>query len=401
MENLLLHQRVLHLSPSATLQMQGKAKILKDQGVSVVALSAGESDFETPMVIVDAAKKALDKGVSRYTAVRGSDELIKAMQLKFLRDQKVSYSSLQVLSTVGAKSAIAMALESVAGPGDEVIVLSPFWVSYPEQVRLTGANPVFVSASAEQNYIPTADMIKAAVTTKTKAIILNSPNNPTGAVFSEQVLREIMEIFVGTAVWVISDEIYEHLVFDSEKHISPASFSPDAYARTVVISGASKGYAMTGWRVGVVGGPLPIIDAMAKLQQQRYSCIASISQAAAAFALQETPELKNEIEKMRITYQMRRDEVMHMIKNLPEITCVKPKGAFYAFLNFSKWMGKIHRGILIENDDCLALRLLSEAHVAVVSGAAFGAPGCLRLSIASSLPDILEGMKRIQTWLES
>ncbi len=400
MENLLLHQRVLQLSLSATLQMQARAKALKDQGISVVALSAGEPDFETPKVIVEAAKQALDKGVSRYTAVRGSDELIKAMQLKFLRDQKVSYGPLQVLSTVGAKSAIAMALESVAGPGDEVIVLAPFWVSYPEQVRLAGAKPIIVSASAEQNYIHTAAMIKAAITKNTRAIILNSPNNPTGAVFSEQVLREIMEVFVGTAVWVISDEIYEHLVFDEEKHVSPASFSPDAYARTVVISGASKGYAMTGWRIGVVGGPLAIVDAMVKLQQQRYSCIASISQAAAAFALQETPELKSEIEKMRGAYQTRRDEVMRMLKNLPGVTCIKPKGAFYAFLDFSKWMGKMHKGALIDNDDILAMRLLNEAHVAVVSGAAFGAPGCVRLSIASSLPDITEGMKRIQTWLE-
>ncbi len=399
MANLSLHPRVLQLSPSATLQMQAKAKALKDQGVSVVVLSAGEPDFETPKVIVEVAKLALDKGVSRYTAVRGSDELIKAMQLKFKRDQKVHYGPLQVLSTVGAKSAIAMALESVAGPGDEVIILAPFWVSYPEQVRLTGAKPVIVSASQKQNYVPTAEMIKSAITPRTKAIILNSPNNPTGAVFSEQVLREIMEVLVGTSIWVISDEIYEHLVFDGEKHVSPASFSADAYARTLVISGASKGYAMTGWRVGVVGGPLPLVDAMVKLQQQRYSCIASISQAAAAYALQETPELCVEIENMRLAYQARRDEVMHLMKELPHVKCIKPKGAFYAFLDFSEWMGKMHRGSLIENDEILALRLLSEAHVAVVSGTAFGAPGCVRLSIASSMPDIREGMKRIQNWL--
>ena len=399
MKNLKLSERVKNLSLSATLEMQSKAKKLKDEGVSIVALSAGESDFETPRPIVEAAKLALDKGVSRYTAVRGSDELIKAMQLKFKRDQKVSYDAKQVLSTVGAKAAIILALESIVGPGDEVIVLAPYWVSYPEQVKLAGATPVIVSASAAEGYIPSAQKIKAAITLKTKAIIINSPNNPTGVVFDEKVLREIMDVVAGTSIWVISDEIYEHLTFDGLKHISPAALSKDAYERTLVISGTSKNYAMTGWRVGVVGGPQHLVDAMVKLQQQRYSCIAAISQAAAAYALTEPEELKSYIEEMRSAYEERRNMLMEILPQLKKVSCVRPEGAFYGFLDFSAWIGQNHRGALIKNDEELALRLLSEAHVALVSGTAFGASGCLRLSIASSAENIREGLKRISNWL--
>lgn len=399
MENLKLSERVKNLSLSATLEMQSKAKKLKDEGVSVAALSAGESDFETPRPIIEAAKIALDKGVSRYTAVRGSDELIKAMQLKFKRDQKVSYDAKQVLSTVGAKAAIILALESMVGPGDEVIVLAPYWVSYPEQVKLAGATPVIVSASAPEGYIPSAQKIKAAITVKTKAIIINSPNNPTGVVFDEKVLREIMDVVAGTSIWVISDEIYEHLIFDGLKHVSPAALSKDAYDRTLVISGTSKNYAMTGWRVGVVGGPQLLVDAMVKLQQQRYSCIAAISQSAAVYALTEPEELKPYIEEMRAAYEKRRNMLMEILPQLKNVSCVRPEGAFYGFLDFSAWIGQNHRGAFIKNDEELALRLLSEAHVALVSGTAFGAPGCLRLSIASSAENIREGLKRISNWL--
>jgi aspartate aminotransferase len=275
-----------------------------------------------------------------------------------------------------------MALEAVAGSGDEVIVLAPYWVSYPEQVSLTGATPVMVQTSV--------DAIRSAITSRTKAIILNTPNNPTGAVMSEAFLREVMALFEGTGIWVISDEIYEHLVFDGLKHVSPASLSDDAYSRTLVISGASKGYAMTGWRVGVVGGPKALIEGMVKLQAQRYTCIAAITQAAAAYALTEPAELNIEIEKMRAAYELRRDKLMDYLSHT-NIKCVKPQGAFYAMLDFSS---------IIPDDEQLADRLLNEAHVATVAGTPFGAPGCVRISLASSWEQIEEGLERIQKWMK-
>lgn len=394
-----LSERVSQISPSATLQMKARAKALKDQGVDVISLSAGEPDFETPAPIVKAAHAALDKGVSRYTATRGTDELIAAMQFKFKRDQKITYDASQVLSTVGAKCAISMALDALVGPGDEVIVLAPYWVSYTDQVKLSGATPVIVSAGEAEDYLPSADAIKKALTPRTKAIILNSPNNPTGMVYPEALLREIMHVLEGTNVWVISDEIYEHLVFDNEKHVSPASFSADALSRTIVVCGASKGYAMTGWRVGYVGGPKEAIAAIVKIQEQRYTCIPAISQAASAYALWENPELSAEIEKMRVAYQSRRDGAIKFLAQWPHIRYVKPRGAFYIMLDLSFAIGKVHKGALIKDDEDLALRLLSEAHVATVGGTPFGVPGCVRLSLASSMSDIEEGIKRIANYL--
>lgn len=394
-----LSERVRKIAPSATLQMKAKAKVLKDQGIKVVSLSAGEPDFETPKPIVDAARVALDKGVSRYTGSRGTDELISAMQTKFERDQGVKYDATQVLSTLGAKSAISMALDALVGPGDEVILFAPYWVSYPEQVRLSGAEPVVVSSSKENGYLPTIADIKAAITDKTKVVILNTPNNPSGAVWNEALLKDFMKLLEDTDIWVISDEIYEHLLFDSQKHFSVAAFSQDAYNRSIVISGASKGYAMTGWRVGVVGGPKEAISAMVKLQEQRYTCIPAISQAAAAFALLETEPVKNEIETMRKAYEERRNELVKILEDMPNISCAVPKGAFYALLDLSSCIGKEVKGSVVKNDEELALRLLSEAHVATVAGTPFGVPGTVRISLASSMTDIEEGVRRIARWM--
>jgi len=284
MATLRLHERVLKLQPSATLAMAAKAKALKDQGVQVVSLSAGEPDFATPKSIVDAAREALTTDVGHYSPVRGADALVKSICHKFKRDQKLHYEPNQVLATVGAKPAVAMAIESIAGPGDEVIVFAPYWVSYPEQIRLVGAKPVVVEAGASHGYLPTSAALRAAITPRTKAVIINSPNNPSGAVYPESLLRELMDVVKNTQIWVISDEIYEHLVFDDAKHVSPASFSEDAYSRTLVISGASKGYAMTGWRIGFAGGPKELIDAMVKLQGQRDTCLPGITQAASSLS---------------------------------------------------------------------------------------------------------------------
>lgn len=378
-----LTQRVLNLAPSATLGMKARAKVLQDQGIRIISLSAGEPDFETPTCVIQAAHQALDKGVSRYTGVRGSDALISAMRLKFKRDQGLEYSVNQVLSSIGAKSSLSLAIDACLEPGNEAIILKPYWVSYSELVKLAGATPVFAE--------PSLDSIKQAITSKTRVIFLNSPNNPDGSVLSEAFLRDLMTLLEGSEIWVLSDEIYEHLVFDGVKHISPASLSKDAYERTLVISGVSKGYAMTGWRVGIAGGPEQLVSAMAKLQEQRYTCIPAICQAAAVYALSEPPELKIEIERMRAAYQNRRDQFLEAILKIKNLSCQTPKGAFYALVNFSQ---------RYPNDLELAERLLSEAHVATVAGTPFGAPGHLRIGLAASLEEILAGVRKIAEFLD-
>jgi aspartate aminotransferase len=230
-------------------------------------------------------------------------------------------------------------------------------------------------------------------------VILNSPNNPTGVVWPENILRQIMEALKGTSVCVLSDEIYEHIVFDDAKHVSPASFSDDAYARTIVICGASKGYAMTGWRVGYMGGPKELMQGMLKLQEQRYTCITAVAQAAAAFALHENADVKAEIERMRLAYMKRRDLALELLTDAPFVRTVRPSGAFYLMVDLSTLIGKNHRGAPVPNDIELAERLLAEAHVATVPGTPFGAPGTLRVSLASSEPDIKEGLTRMKQWL--
>ena len=379
-----LSQRVLNLAPSATLTMKARAKILQDQGIKIISLGTGEPDFETPTCIIQAAHQALDQGVSRYTASRGTDALINAMRLKFKRDQGLEYAASQVLSSVGAKSSLSLAIDSCLEPGTQAIILKPYWVSYPDLVQLAGADPVFAQ--------PNLESIQKAITPQTRVIFLNSPNNPDGSVYSVDFLRGLMKLLENSDIWVISDEIYEHLVFDGVKAISPASLSQDAYDRTLVISGVSKGYAMTGWRVGIAAGPENLISAMAKLQEQRCTCIPAICQAAAVYALTEPPELKVEIENMRAAYQHRRDICLEAISKIKNISCQKPQGAFYTLVDFSK---------RYPNDEDLANRLLSEAHVATVSGSAFGVPGCLRLSLAVSLDTILEGVSRIKNFLDT
>ncbi len=399
MAELKLHERVIKLVPSATLAMAAKTKALKDRGVHVISLSAGEPDFLTPKPIMDAVRQAMEGDVGHYTPVRGTDALVESIRIKFKRDQNLSYAPNQILSTVGAKSAIAMAIEAVAGPGDEVIVFAPFWVSYPEQVRLVGAKPVIVEGRVSQAYLPTAEALRAAITPRTKAMIINSPNNPSGAVYPESLLKELMATLRGTGIWVISDEIYEHLIYDDAKHVSPASVSEDAYARTVVITGASKGYAMTGWRIGIVGGPQDLVAAMTKLQSQRDTCLPGITQAAAAFAFLETPELKEHIELMRKSYEDRRNRALYLLSKIRGVDCHKPRGAFYALVDVAEHIGQSYHGSVIEDDIVLATRLLEEAHVATVAGTPFGVPGTLRISLASSMPDIEEGIHRIATWL--
>lgn len=397
--SLKLSNRVQSMQPSATLGMAQAARELADSGVDVVILSAGEPDFETPKAISEVAKRSIDEGKTHYVPVRGTKNMIAAMQKKFLRDQGISYSFDEVMCTSGAKSAILMSLEAVVEDGDEVIIFAPYWVSYMEHVRMVRGVPVVVECHESDDFMPSSQALKAAITTKTKAIILNSPNNPSGGVISEKQLHEIADVLKGTDIWLISDEIYEKLLFDGAKHHSPAAVSDDMRERTIVISGASKGYAMTGWRVGVMAGNKAIISALNKLQGQQVTCLPEFIQDASAFALNENAEIQGEISSMLSAYKERRDLGISLFKDVPHVKVFKPKGAFYLWVDFSYYLGKKIGNNLIKDDIELATLMLKEAHVASVPGTPFGAKGFLRFSIASSLTDIKKALVRIKDWL--
>ena len=399
MSNLKLHPRVSQLKPSATLGVKQKAKVLRDQGNNVVDLSAGEPDFGTPQCIVDAAKKALDEGATRYTPVKGMDALIKACQTKLKRDQGVSYEASEIIHSVGAKAAIATALECLVGPGDEVITFAPFWVSYPVQIELAGAKPVVVDTERSRGYLPRIEDLDAAITENTKLIILNSPSNHTGVVWPESLLREVAQRAEKHDLWIISDEIYEHLIFDEVPHFSVASISESLRQITLLITGVSKGYAMTGWRVGVTAGPATVIKAMSSFQSQRYTCTAAVSQMAAAYAFSEPQELRDEMAQMRTTFKGRRDLFMELVAASDGVTTARPQGAFYALIDVSSVCGKTSEGL--PDDVRFAEALLEKEFVAAVPGSAFGAPGTLRFSLASSEDALKAGFAGLNRFIAS
>lgn len=399
MSELILSSRVNRMKPSATLGMAQAARELADAGIDVVVMSAGEPDFTTPHAIAEVAKSSIDQGKTHYAPVRGNKTIVKAMQEKFNRDQKISYGSEEVMCTVGAKSAILLALLAVINDGDEVVIFAPYWVSYEEQIRLVGGVPVVVACRASDNFMPRGSDLKSAITSKTKAVILNSPNNPTGKVIAKAQLEELAVVLTGSQIWLISDEIYEKLLFDDAEHISPASLSEDMKKRTIVISGASKGYAMTGWRVGVVAGQKYIIDAMVKLQGQETTCLPEFIQDAAAFALKENETVKSEMKKMLDAYHERREVGVSLFSKLPQVNVFNPQGAFYIWADFSYYLGKPLKGQMVVDDMDLAIRMLKEARVASVPGTPFGGKGYIRFSIASAKEDIEKAAERIARWL--
>lgn len=400
MVELLLNERVKNMKPSATLAMAALARNLIDDGVDIVTLSAGEPDFDTPKIIVDIGKASIDAGKTHYAPVRGSKAMISALREKFHRDQGVSYGADEVMCTVGAKSAILMALRAILEEGDEVIVFAPYWVSYVEQVRLCGGKVVVVPCLAANNFMPIKEQILAAMTPKTKAIILNSPNNPSGGVISKSQLEDLAEVLRGTSLWIISDEIYEKLLYDDAKHYSPSALGDDMRRRTVVISGASKGYAMTGWRVGFVAADARLIYAMGNLQGQDTTCLPEFIQDAAAFALWEGPEIRAHLEQMREAYRARRELALVGFQTLlPKVEVFKPGGAFYIWGDFKAYIGKNLHGREVIDDMDLGLRMVQEAHVAGVPGSPFGCPGFLRFSIASASSEIERAIQRMSTWL--
>ncbi len=386
-------RRVSSIRPSLTLSINAKARRMIQEGRKVINLSAGEPDFNTPEPIGRAGIKAIQENFTRYTPVKGSEDLIQSIVEKFKQKNKLNYSPSQIIVANGAKQIIYNAIQAVCNPGDEVIIPTPYWVSYPEQVRLAQAVPVYVSLEFEKELKIDIEELKRAIhPEKTKVIILNSPHNPTGGVFTEEELRKIAEVLESYPILIISDEIYEDFVYEMP-HVSIASLGESIARKTLTVNGVSKTCSMTGWRIGYAGGPEEIIQAMTKIQSHSTSCACSISQKAAVAALNQPEE---EIKKRTKEFDKRRKLIKEALKKIKHVKINKPLGAFYIFPDFSYFLGREYSNGVIKNSLDLANYILEKAEVAVVPGSAFGAEGHLRISYAASSEEIKEGMKRIR-----
>ena len=388
-----ISKRCQNVTGSVTLEIDAKAKEMKAQGLDVVGFGAGEPDFDTPEHIRQAAKDALDKGLTRYTPASGTMELKKAICEKFKRDNGLDYTPAQIVVSNGAKHSLFNSFQALLDEGDEVIVPGPFWVSYPELVRMAGGVPVIVQAKEENSFKLLPCEIEAAVTDKTRAIILNSPNNPNGFVYTRQELEAIGKLAIKHDFYIISDEIYEYLVYDGAQHISIASLSPEIYDRTITINGMSKAYAMTGWRIGYTASPLNVAKAMTNYQSHSTSNPNSIAQYAALCALSgPDDQLKN----MVAEFDRRRRRIVELINGIPGLSCQPPKGAFYVMMNISGLFGKKLNGEAIVDSMSFTRMLLEDSQVAVVPGAGFGADSFVRLSYATNMVNIERGLARIR-----
>ncbi|TET48245.1 pyridoxal phosphate-dependent aminotransferase [Candidatus Aerophobetes bacterium] len=388
----MLSQRLSRVAPSATLAISARAKEMLREGRKVVNLSVGEPDFDTPSFIKEAAIQALKEGFTKYTPVAGIPELIQAIREKLERDNNLSYSNSQIMVSSGAKEVLYNAFQAICNQGDEVIIPSPYWVSYPEQVKLAGGIPVFISLDFQRGMRLERKRLGQVISPRTKALILNSPHNPTGGVFSLEELKEIAEFAVTQDFLIITDEIYEKLIYEGT-HVSIASLGKEIEKKTITINGVSKTYSMTGWRIGYAAGPQEVIEGMKKIQSQSTSCANSIAQKAAVEALLGP---QDDVEKARREFEKRCQVMMDRLSRIEGITCPKPQGAFYVFPNISSFLGTHDGDWIIRNSVDLAKYLLERAEVATVPGSAFGADNHLRLSYATSLDQIHEGLDRIK-----
>lgn len=388
--------RVMAVQPSATLAMTARAKQLRREGKPVIGLSAGEPDFDTPAPIAEAAIQAIREGFTHYTENAGMLELREAICRKLAEENGLTYEPDQILCTNGAKQAVAMAIEVLCRPEDEVLIPAPYWVSYPEMVRLAGATPVILPTSVETGYRLTPEQLEAAITERTRLLILCSPSNPTGTVYTPEELEALADVLRRHEhVYVLSDEIYEYILFDA-KHVSFASL-PGMKERTITVNGFSKGFAMTGWRLGYLAAERPIVKAAAKVQSQFTSAPCSISQKAGLAALQMD---KGPIREMVAAFRQRRDFVLERLQAIDGITCPKPEGAFYLFPQVSAFYGRrTPDGQTITDSESLCLYLLEQCHVALVPGQAFGDPNGVRISYAASMENLAEAMRRIEAGL--
>ena len=391
-----LSERVKSLSVSQTLAMAQKSRELKAKGIDIISLSLGEPDFNTPDYIKEAAKKAIDENYSKYPPVPGYSDLREAISKKFMDENGISYSPDQIIVSAGGKHSLINVILSIVNPGDEVIILAPYWVSYYDQIILAEGKPVVIEAKLANDFKIRPEQLEAAITNKTRLIIFNSPSNPTGMVYDWSEMEKIARIVEKhEGLFIISDEIYEHIIFTG-KHISMASFD-FIYDRVITVNGVSKGYAMTGWRIGYIGAPLWIAKACNKLQGQFTSGVCSIAQRAALAAIQGKDDSR---QMMKVAFLRRRDLICELLKEVKGLNVRIPQGAFYVMPDISYFLGKSDGESKIKTSDDLALFLLDKAQVATVGGDAFGAPNCLRISYATSDDLLVEAVKRIKGALE-
>lgn len=395
-----LSERIKSLSESETLSMSRRSRELKAKGFDVINLSIGEPDFNTPEFVKDQAKKALDENYTHYSPVAGYPELREAIAEKLKRDNGLTYTSDQIVVSTGAKQALANVILCMVNPGEEVIIPTPYWVSYREIVKLAKGKPIYVESSVQSNFKVTAAQIEAAITANTKLLLLNSPSNPSGAVYSFDELKSIAQVLERHPhVFVISDEIYEYINFEG-KHCSLASFE-NIYDRVIVINGLSKGFAMTGWRIGYVAAHKEIAKACEKYQGQITSGTCSVAQRAAIEAFKADPKNNKDLKQMVDAFLYRRDLLLNLLNKIPGLKLNVPQGAFYVFPEVSSYFGKSFNGEKINNGEDLCNYLLNEAHVATVPGSAFGMPQCIRLSYAASEELLRKAMERIEKALKN
>ncbi|MCC7203290.1 MAG: pyridoxal phosphate-dependent aminotransferase [Nitrospirae bacterium] len=389
-----LTKRVSLIKPSPTLALEAKAKAMIKEGIDVISFSAGEPDFDTPDGIKDAAISAIREGFTKYTASSGIIELRRAVADKLAKVHGLMYKPEEILVSCGAKHSLYNIAMALFEEGDEVIVPAPYWVTYPELVLLSGAKPVIAETSEEDGFLLDADSLKRIITRKTKALILNTPSNPVGSAYDRQHLEKIADIAIRSNIYVISDEIYEGIVYDGFRHTSIASLNKEIFDRTIVVNGVSKSYAMTGWRIGYAAGPGKLIEAMGNIQSQSTSNPTSIAQKAALEAL--SGKYEDFISMMVERFDKRRHYIVNRLRAIPGVSCFLPVGSFYVFPNVSGILGKRFNSTVLDTSVHLAEYLLREANVAAVPGDAFGAPGYMRLSYATSMDKIEKGLDRLE-----
>ncbi len=391
-----LSKKAAAVKPSSTLAITAKAKELRAQGKDVVGFGAGEPDFNTPKNICDAAIAAINEGFTKYTPASGTNELKEAVCKKFKSFNGLDYTPDQIVISNGGKHSLTNIFTALLNPGDEVIIPAPYWLSYPEIVKLASGVPVIVTTTKEQGYKLTAEDLEKAITDKTKALVLNTPNNPTGMLYTEEELRAIAKVVVEKDIYVVADEMYENLVYGEQKHISIASFGKDIYDRTITCSGLAKSYAMTGWRIGYTGSSKEIAKMMRSVQSHQTSNPNSIAQKAAVEALTGP---QDSVAKMHAEFDKRRKYMYERICKMPYVSTVEPMGAFYVFVDASEVLSKSYKGEAVETVAHMADILINEYNTAVVPCADFGFPDHLRLSYAISIEQIEKGLDRIEAFL--
>lgn len=392
-----ISQRAQAVPPSATIAVTSRAKAMKAEGIDVLGFAAGEPDFDTPQFIKDAAIEALKKGQTKYTPAAGIPDLRKTIAEKLKKENHLDYTFEQIVVNIGAKHSVYSAMQAVLDPGDEVLLPAPYWVTYPEAIKLAGAKAVVLETSDKTGYRITPEQLKNAITDKTAMLVLNSPSNPGGFCYSPDELAALAKVLEGTKVTVLSDEIYERLVYGDTKFVSFASLSQDAYNRTLTVNGLSKAYSMTGWRLGYTAGPLDVIKAMSRLQDHSTSNPVTFTQFGAIAALKDTT---GAVEAMRVEFEKRGKLMAEKLNAIEGIHCRQPEGAFYCFPDVSAHYGRTIGGTTINNSMEFASALLEQAKVAVVPGDPFGSPKNIRLSFACSTEQIEKGIDRIQQWLQ-